>query len=116
MLRTAAGHVDGDGRCTIGDFIDESVGWTVTGPVDLGIAGRVDGKTASVKAGVVTSILDVSVENEDTICGDLVLDTAKAAVSAVTVGPFDLELKKGATAEATGTVLGTRYEATISLR
>lgn len=115
VLGTAGGHVDGDGRCTIGDFVDESVGWTITGPVDLGIAGRVDGKTASVKAGVVRSILDVSVENEDTICGDLILDTAEAAVSAVTVGPFDLKLEKGATADASGTVLGTRYEATISL-
>lgn len=116
VIGAAAGHVDGDGTCTIGDFIGETAGWTVTGPVDLGIAGRVDGNTASVKAGVVQAILDVRVENEDTICGDLIQDTSEAAVRALRVGPFDLKLKKGATADATGTVLGAQYEATISLR
>jgi hypothetical protein len=115
VLGTASGHVDGDGTCSIGDFVDESVPWVVTGPVDLGLAGRVDGDTVSLKAGVVNAILDVSVADDDTICGDLITDTADAAVRAVTVGPFDLRLRKGATATATGTVINAQYEATITL-
>lgn len=116
VVGEAGGHIDGGGTCSIGDFVDEQVPYSLTGPVDLGLAGRSDGKHVSLKAGIVDAILDVEVEGNDTICGDLVQDTTEPAVELITVGPFDVKLEKGATATATGPIFDATYEATITLR
>jgi hypothetical protein len=115
VVGEAAGHIDGGGTCSIGDFIDESVPYDVTGPVDLGLAGRSDGGTVSLKAGVVDAIIAVDVEENGTICSDLVQETTEPAVELLTVGPFDVKLKKGATSTATGSIFDATYEATITL-
>lgn len=115
VIGEAAGHIDGGGTCAIGDFIDESVPYDVTGPVDLGLAGRSDGNEVSLKAGIVDAIIDVEVDEDGTICSDLVEETTEPSIELLTVGPFDVKLKKGASGTASGPIFDATYEATITL-
>jgi hypothetical protein len=102
-------------ECSLSDLDTTKYPWSASAPLELGVAGVVDGTAVLSIAMRPSSAVKVTAEGES-LCLSVVRDTADAALAAIKLPNVEVELEDGARATATTTAGTLTIDVAVSVR